>query len=135
MGSEKTVSNKSLWHKGACHCGAVKFEVQSPNNVKLIACNCSICNMTGFLHLIVSAENFRLLAGANQLNTYTFNTHTAKHTFCKICGVKPFYTPRSHPNGISVNFRCVDQENFAIVTSEDFDGKNWEANVAELREK
>ncbi|MCF6221758.1 MAG: GFA family protein [Robiginitomaculum sp.] len=91
--------------------------------------------MTGFLHLIVGAENFRLLAGANQLNTYTFNTHTAKHTFCKICGVKPFYTPRSHPNGISVNFRCVDQENFETVTSEDFDGKNWEANVAELREK
>lgn len=91
--------------------------------------------MTGFLHLIVEADDFRLLTGADNITTYTFNTHTAKHTFCKTCGVKPFYTPRSHPDGISVNFRCVEQAGFETVTSEDFDGKNWEDNIAGLKGK
>ena len=126
-------NTKKIWHNGACHCGAVKFEVRAPTNVELTACNCSMCDMTGFLHLIVAADDFRLLSGGDNLTTYTFNTHTAKHTFCKTCGIKPFYTPRSHPDGFSVNFRCVDQSGFETVTSEDFDGRNWEANVAALR--
>ena len=124
-----------VWHKGHCHCQAVTFEVCTPVNIELTACNCSICNMTGFLHLIVAAEDFRLLTGADNIRTYTFNTHAAKHTFCKTCGIKPFYTPRSHPEGISVNFRCVDQSGFDTVTSEDFDGQNWENNIEALREK
>jgi len=126
---------KKIWHKGACHCGTVKFEVCAPVHVELTACNCSMCDMTGFLHLIVEADDFHVLSGGDNLTTYTFNTHTAKHTFCKTCGIKPFYTPRSHPDGFSVNFRCVDQSGFVTVTSEDFDGRNWEANVAELRER
>ncbi|MBL4855054.1 MAG: GFA family protein [Robiginitomaculum sp.] len=130
------MKNKTtIWHKGGCHCGAVTFEVRAPVNAILTACNCSICNMTGFLHLIVPAEDFRLLTGADNITTYTFNTHAAKHTFCQTCGVKPFYTPRSHPDGISVNFRCVEQSRFETVTSEDFDGRNWEDNIAELRKE
>jgi centromere protein V len=123
------------WHKGGCHCGAVTFEVCASVNVKLTACNCSMCDMTGFLHLIVSMDDFRLLTGANNITTYSFNTHTAKHTFCKTCGVKPFYTPRSHPNGYSVNFKCVEKDGFKTVTSEDFDGRNWEDNIEDLRGK
>lgn len=129
------VTPKRVWHQGRCHCGAVTFKVRAPTNVALTACNCSMCDMTGFLHLIVEAKDFRLLSGADNLTTYTFNTHTAKHTFCKTCGVKPFYTPRSHPNGFSVNFRCVEQSGFESVTTEDFDGKNWEDNIAALRNK
>jgi len=128
-------SEMKIWHKGHCHCEAVTFEVRAPANVELTACNCSMCNMTGFLHLIVEAEDFRILTGADNITGYTFNTHTAKHTFCKTCGIKPFYTPRSHPDGMSVNFRCVDQSGFKTVTSEDFDGQNWEDNVGALREK
>jgi len=128
-------TEKKIWHKGACHCGAVTFEVRAPANAQLTACSCSMCDMTGFLHLIVEAEDFRILSGADNITAYTFNTHTAKHTFCKTCGVKPFYTPRSHPNGISVNFRCVDQSGFKSVTSKDFDGQNWEDNVAGLHDK
>ena len=128
-------SEKKIWHKGNCHCGTVKFEVRAPKNTALTACNCSMCDMTGFLHLIVEAEGFRLLSGADNITTYTFNTHAAKHTFCKTCGIKPFYTPRSHPDGISVNFRCVDKSGFGFVTSKDFDGQNWEDNIAALREK
>ncbi len=124
-----------IWHKGHCHCQAVAFEVSAPSEAKLTACNCSICDMTGYLHLIVKAEDFRLLTGEDNLTTYTFNTHTAKHTFCKTCGVKPFYKPRSHPEGISVNFRCVEKSGFDTITSEGFDGQNWENNVKKLREK
>ena len=123
------------WHKGHCHCQTVTFEVRAPANIELTACNCSMCHMTGFVHLIVAAEDFCLLTGADNITSYTFNTHTAMHTFCKTCGIKPFYTPRSHPDGMSVNFRCVEQSGFETVTSEDFDGKNWEDNVEALREK
>ena len=126
-------NQKKIWHKGGCHCGVVKFEVRARTNVELTECNCSVCGMTGFLHLIVTAEDFRLLSGADNITTYTFNTHAAKHTFCQTCGVKPFYTPRSHPDGISVNFRCVEKGGFETVTSEAFDGKNWEDNIAGLR--
>ncbi len=128
-------NQKKIWHKGGCHCGAVKFEVRTYTDVTLTKCNCSICEMTGFLHLIVKAKDFRLIFGADNITTYTFNTHAAKHTFCKTCGVKPFYTPRSHPDGYSVNFRCVDKAGFETVTSEDFDGKNWVSNIASLRSK
>ncbi|PHS37889.1 MAG: aldehyde-activating protein [Robiginitomaculum sp.] len=130
------MKNKNkIWHKGGCHCGAVTFEVCATSQIELTACNCSICDMTGFQHLIVTAENFRLLTGADNITTYTFNTHTAKHTFCQTCGVKPFYRPRSHPDGYSVNFLCVNQSKFETVTSEDFDGRNWEDNIAGLRDK
>jgi len=74
-----------------------------------------------------------LLTGADNITNYSFNTHTAKHTFCQTCGVKPFYRPRSHPAGYSVNFRCVDKSGFKTVTSEAFDGRNWEDNIADLR--
>ena len=92
-------------YEGHCHCGAVRFEVEAPDDVVVEDCNCSICRMTGFLHLIVPRSRFRLLAGDDALTTYTFGTHTAKHTFCRVCGIKPFYTPRSNPDGVDVNVR------------------------------
>ena len=120
------------WRKGACHCGAVQFKVETPDNIVVDDCNCSMCAKTGFLHLIVPKSRFRLLAGAEHLTTYTFNTGVAKHTFCKICGVKPFYTPRSNPDGVSVNLRCLDQSDFSHIEIRPFDGQNWEANAAAL---
>ncbi|KAB7742213.1 GFA family protein [Parvibaculum sedimenti] len=120
------------WHKGACHCGAVTFEVEAPDDVVIDDCNCSICAKTGFLHLIVSASRFRILSGEDKLTAYTFNTGTAKHLFCSVCGVKPFYVPRSNPDGWSVNFRCLDRAEFGHVEIRPFDGGNWEANGASL---
>lgn len=119
-------------HQGGCHCGAVRFEVQAPARVTVQRCNCSMCAKTGFLHLIVPAEDFRLLQGAQHLQTYTFNTGVAKHLFCSVCGVKSFYVPRSNPDGYSVNLRCIDQGTLEQVSIEDFDGQNWEAHGAEL---
>jgi hypothetical protein len=118
--------------RGSCHCGAVTFEVRTPPEVELVDCNCSMCHRTGFLHLIVPKADFRILTGKRKLKTYTFNTRTAKHTFCSVCGVKAFYVPRSHPDGWSVNFRCLDPKDFASVITIEFDGKNWENNVTKL---
>lgn len=120
------------WKKGGCHCGAVRFEVLVPDEVEVQACNCSICRMTGYLHLIVSKSQFRLLAGKRSLTTYSFNTNTAKHLFCSICGIKSFYVPRSHPDGYSVNFRCLNAEAFHSVLTTEFDGRNWEQHIDEL---
>ncbi len=113
-------------HHGGCHCGAVKFEVRAPARLLVQRCNCSMCARTGFEHLIVAAADFKLLSGQDQLSTYTFNTGVAKHLFCKICGIKSFYVPRSNPDGFSVNLRCLEMGTVEQVTYEDFDGQNWE---------
>jgi hypothetical protein len=109
----------------------VRFEVEAPEQIVAQDCNCSLCSKAGFLHLIVPRSKFKLLSGADSLTTYTFNTGVAKHTFCKVCGVKPFYTPRSNPDGIDVSVRCLDTPP-AKLTIEPFDGRNWEANAAGL---
>ncbi len=119
-------------HTGGCHCGRVRFEVDAPAAIDATDCNCSICRKSGFLHLIVPASDFRLLQGDNVLTTYTFNTGVAKHHFCSVCGVKSFYVPRSHPNGISVNVRCLDEATVAGVNVTPFDGRNWEQNSSKL---
>jgi len=123
---------KMTWRKGGCHCGAVAYEVLAPDEVELVACNCSICSMTGYQHLIVPKERFRLLSGKRKLTAYTFETGAAKHYFCSVCGVKSFYIPRSHPDGYSINFRCLDDQEFRSVVTTDFDGKHWEQHVDEL---
>jgi hypothetical protein len=100
--------------------------------VLLIDCNCSMCAKTGYLHLIVARSNFRLLRGEDVITTYTFNTGAAKHMFCSICGIKSFYVPRSHPDGYSVNFRCLDAQEFTEIVTTEFDGKHWEQHAGEL---
>ena len=124
---------KLLTHQGGCHCGAVRFEVDAPAELEVDECNCSICSKTAYLHLIVPKARFRLLQGAEQLSTYTFGTHEAKHLFCKICGIKSFYIPRSHPDGYSVNVRCLDEGTVKGMKITPFDGKNWEANIHKLK--
>lgn len=116
---------------GGCHCGAVRFEVEVLEGARLLDCNCSICAMTGYLHLIVPARAFRLLAGFDRLATYRFGTGTARHLFCTICGIKSFYVPRSHPDGISVNARALDG-GVPDLPVEPFDGRDWEAAMKGL---
>lgn len=119
-------------HTGGCHCGRVRFEVDAPSVIAADECNCSICRKSGHLHLIVAAVDFRLLQGANDIKTYTFNTRVAKHYFCRHCGVKSFYVPRSHPNGVSVNVNCLDPETIHSIEITRFDGRNWEQNISRL---
>ena len=120
-------------HRGSCHCGRVAFEVDAPARIDAIECNCSICRMTGFLHLIVPASRFRLLRGANDLTEYTFNTGVAKHTFCRVCGVKPFYVPRSNPDGFDINVHCLDRSTIASVAITPFDDARREENTAAIQ--
>lgn len=121
-----------ITYKGSCHCGAVQFEVDAPGKLTVIECNCSICEMTAYLHLIVPASRFRLVSGNEHLNTYSFNTGVAKHKFCRICGIKPFYIPRSNPDGIDVNVRCIDKNSIKEIEVRPFDGRNWERNADKL---
>ena len=121
-------------YKGSCHCQAVTFEVEAPERIEADYCNCSICSKSGFLHLIVPLVKFKLHSGKKSLSTYTFNTGIAKHTFCKICGVKPFYTPRSNPDGIDINVHCLDTKPISVNITE-FDGQNWEQHVHKVAHK
>jgi hypothetical protein len=122
-----------ITHQGGCHCGKVRFEVTAPKELKVTECNCTICRMSGYLHLIVKKDQFRLLQGTDILTTYTFNTGTAQHLFCSACGVKSFYVPRSHPDGYSINARCLDAGTISNMVITSFDGQNWEANIEGLR--
>jgi len=121
-------------YQGRCHCGAIRFEVQAPEHLEVEDCNCSICRMTGFLHLIVPKAHFRLLHGDDAITTYRFNTGVAQHKFCKVCGIKAYYVPRSNPDGIDVNVRCLSTQPKS-VTVVPFDGQNWEAHAHTLAHK
>ncbi len=120
--------------RGGCHCGRVVWEIDvDPRMETVLDCNCSICRDKGFLHLIVAPEDFRLLQGEDDLREYRFNTGTAVHKFCATCGIHSFYVPRSHPDKIDVNARCIDGVDIAELTVERFDGTDWEENVAEIQ--
>lgn len=119
-------------HTGGCHCGRVRFEVEAPANIEAADCNCSICSKTGYLHLFVARKSFRLLSGESDLRNYTFGSGVAQHFFCGSCGIKSFYVPRSHPDGYSVNVRCLDAATIDSVVTTPFDGRNWEQNIAKL---
>ncbi len=120
------------WKKGGCHCSAVAWEAETDDDIVIDECNCSMCQMVGFLHLIVPKSKFRLISGEDQLLEYKFNTGVAKHYFCKTCGVKSFYVPRSNPDGYSLNLRCMDRAQFKSIEIRPFDGQNWEANAGKL---
>jgi hypothetical protein len=122
-----------ITHGGGCHCGRVRFEVIAPKSLRVSECNCSICSKAGYLHLVVPAAQFKLLSGNDTLKTYSFNTHTAKHLFCSVCGIKSFYVPRSHPDGISVNARCIDSETIEELTVTPLNGREWEAQYPKGR--
>jgi hypothetical protein len=124
--------NPLVIHRGGCHCGAVRFEVDAPARIAALDCNCSICRMSGYLHLIVPAARFRLLSGADALTEYAFNTGAAKHRFCRVCGIKSFYVPRSNPDGYDVNVRCLDPATISSVDVQPFDDADRDAATAAI---
>ena len=115
-------------YQGGCHCGRVRFVVRGDLAAATV-CNCSICTKKGFIHLIVATQEFTLVSGREELETYQFNMRIAKHYFCKTCGVPPFYVPRSDPDKIDVNVRCLDDIDVAALKLNSFDGKNWEQAI------
>jgi hypothetical protein len=122
-----------ITHTGSCHCGRVRFEAVAPAKIEVSECNCSMCSKAGFLHLIVPEDRFKLLSGSDVLTTYRFNTETANHLFCSVCGIKSFYVPRSHPDGFSVNARCLDSETVEEITVTQINGRDWEKQFPDGR--
>ena len=122
-----------ITHGGGCHCGRVRFEVDAPAELVIDECNCSMCHRSGYLHLIVTADRFRIVRGRDAMTTSTFNTRTAKHLVCSTCGIKPFYVPRSHPDGWSVNARGIDSDTVKAMKISAVDGKNWEKHYPKGR--
>jgi len=117
---------------GGCHCGRVKYEIKIPEKILVNQCSCSICQKSGYLHLIVPANRFKLICGEEDLLEYRFHTGVARHLFCRVCGIKSFYVPRSHPESFSVNLNCIDLPDEIDVTVEEFDGRNWSKNRKNL---
>src|SRR6476646_2662354 len=115
-------------YEGSCHCGRVRFRVTAALT-RIVRCNCSICTKKGFLHLIVPPEQFELLAGEDDLTEYLFNTGLARHRFCRCCGIHPFYVPRSDPDKIDVNVRCLEGVDAERLPADAFDGANWEQAI------
>lgn len=115
-------------YRGGCHCGRVRFEVNA-TLTGVTSCNCSICSKKGILHLIVPQDRFRLLQGAEDLTTYRFGTGLAQHLFCSLCGLHPFYVPRSDPDKVDVNVRCLDDVDVDAIAVASFDGRNWEESM------
>jgi hypothetical protein len=126
------MSTETSTLRGGCHCGRIAFEVEGPIGV-VEECNCSICTKKGYLHWIVPRERFRLLTPVESLTTYQFNTEVAKHHFCPMCGVASFYIPRSDPDQIDINVRCLEGVDFGSLRIERFDGRNWERSYRERR--
>jgi hypothetical protein len=115
-------------YDGSCHCGRVRFRVTAALD-RLVDCNCSVCTRKGFVHLIVAPEQFELVAGSDELALYQFNTKAARHQFCRVCGIHPFYVPRSDPDKIDVNVRCLEGVELSTLTIAPFDGRHWEEAV------
>lgn len=115
-------------YEGGCHCGKVRFRVRADLGTVGV-CNCSICTKKGIIHLVVAPSDFEVIQGRDELATYQFNTGIAKHTFCKTCGIPPFYVPRSDPDKIDVNVRCLDDVDPSQIPTRFFDGKNWEQAI------
>jgi hypothetical protein len=120
-------------YQGGCHCGRVRFEVTTDLQ-QVVDCNCSICTKKGFLHLIVEPEQFRLLSTPDAVTLYQFNTRTAKHYFCPVCGIHSYYVPRSHPDKIDVNVRCLEGVDLLSLTIQSFNGQEWEKSRHTLDE-
>ena len=122
-----------ITHLGSCHCKQIQFEVIGKNNIQVLDCSCSICSIVNYKHYVVDKSQFKLLKGKKYLSTYTFNTKVAKHMFCKICGIKSFYIPRSHPDSISINLNCINSKTINKVKIIKFDGKHWKKNINKIK--
>jgi hypothetical protein len=115
-------------YSGSCHCGRVRFRVCGELQAATL-CNCSMCTKKGFLHWVVEPGQFELISGQDELVSYRFNTMVAEHKFCRSCGIHPFYTPRSDPDKVDVNVRCLEGVDPTKVVIKGFDGQNWEQAV------
>ena len=121
-------------YRGSCHCGRVTFEVRADLN-HVIDCNCSLCRRRGALWHAATESELRILTGEADLVLYQFNTNTAKHYFCRHCGIHPFIRPRLDPTRWAFNVRCIDDVDLSSIRVLPFDGLNWEAAAKAFYER
>ena len=133
--NQGTIENTTIEITGGCHCGAVRFTAQVDPKQTLLDCNCSLCSMTGHLHLMAKHTAFVLHTERSNLNSYRFNTGQAEHLFCTNCGIKSFYQPRSHPDSWSINAHCIKGFKAKDWKIEKFDGQNWEQAKSQLNKQ
>ena len=128
------VAHSVQTYRGTCHCGRITFEVGAELTY-VVDCNCSICRRTGALWHPAAESDLRVLTGEADLVLYQFNTRTAKHYFCKHCGIHPFIRPRLDPGRWAVNVRCIESVDLSSVKVRSFDGQNWEATARAIRDR
>jgi hypothetical protein len=121
-------------YQGGCHCGRIRFEVRAALDY-VVDCNCSLCRRRGALWHGANEADLRILAGEGELALYQFNTKTAKHYFCRHCGVHPFIRPRLDPGRWAFNVRCIDGVELSSIPVRPFDGEHWEAAAEALRRR
>jgi len=111
---------------GSCHCGEVQFEVELENGFEnLRRCNCSICRRKGAIMAAVPLTKLKVTKGNDKLNLYQWNTNTAKHYFCRICGIYTHHQRRSNPKEFGVNIGCFDDvDSFKLGKIKVGDGVN-----------
>ena len=116
--------------EGGCHCERLRFRIDSDMK-SATQCNCSICTKKGMINHRVAPERFKILRGGESLGLYQFNTLTAKHWFCKHCGIHVFSNPRRAPDQYAVNLRCLDDFDAIVAGLEiaNFDGQHWEESM------
>lgn len=112
-------------HTGKCHCGVVKFSFVAPEQLDVTLCNCSICAHTAYEHVFIPHTDFTLLSGDEALSEYRFGSGQARHLFCRHCGVKSFYQPRSHPDCYSINFNAITPPTLKKGRFIEFNGQEW----------
>ncbi len=126
---------KHYEYKGGCHCKDVQYTLKLTkplDSFQVTSCNCSICDKTGYLHIFIDKAAMKLITPWKNLQKYQFNKKFAEHYFCKRCGIKSFYQPRSHPHQWSINARCVENYDFSSTAIRQFNGKKWQANVKQI---
>ena len=126
------MTKRIVTHNGSCHCKQIQFKAIGSDNIEVLNCSCSICSITNYKHYLIPKKQFTLLKGKSFLSVYKFNTNFAKHYFCKKCGIKSFYIPRSHPDHISVNLNCIYSNTIKNIKTINFDGKNWKKNIEKI---
>ena len=130
MGTDKPILQT---HHGSCHCGRVTFELDA-DLAQVIDCNCSLCRRRGALWHGALEPQLRIVKGEGELELYQFNTKTAKHYFCRHCGIHPFIRPRLEPSRWAVNVRCLDGVDLSSLKVRQFDGQHWEDAAEAFRE-
>jgi len=108
-------------YKGSCHCGQITFELIS-DLAPARRCNCSLCQRKGAVMVTAKDDSFRITSGAQYATLYQFNTMTARHYFCKICGIYTHHNPRTDPNLTRVNAGCLDGVDPLLLETELIDG-------------